>query len=381
MENYLKAYVAELKVLSPVHVGNGTKLNKKEYTFQRTSGKVHVMDIQKMYAGLGRKGLQRQFTDYYLQQRAVTLDRWLRDNNIGPADYNKWVSYSMEGGDCLAERGRPAEIALFQKDAYGCPYVPGTSIKGMLRTILLAYELDRDKELCKNLRVDLPRTARNSTDKRKWFLNKERKEVEQEVFNTLNRINEKGKVLPVGDAVNDCLSGLIVSDSEPLKVTDLVLCQKMDQMVNGEVNKINILRESLRPGTVIRFKLTIDTALCKYNIEDIKNAVRVFGELYFDMFSSKFRGTDRPGPATVWLGGGAGFATKTVIYPLLGYSAGVMTSMEVFKKTLPWKVADQHKHYNDNKVGVSPHMLKCTEYRGKRYQMGMCSLGLKEIVQ
>ena len=170
MNNYLEAYEAELKVLSPVHVGNGTKLNKKEYVFQRNSGKVYVMDIQKMYVGLTKKGLQRQFTDYYLQQKSVDLGRWMRENNVGPADYNKWVSYSMEGGDCLAERGKPAEIAMFQKDAYGCPFVPGTSIKGMLRTILLAYELDNDKNLCGNLRVDLPRIARNSTDNRKRFL-------------------------------------------------------------------------------------------------------------------------------------------------------------------------------------------------------------------
>ena len=380
MKNYLEAYEAELKVLSPVHVGNGTKLNKKEYIFQRNSGKVYVMDIQKMYVGLAKKGLQRQFTDYYLQQRTVDLGWWMRENNVGPADYNKWVSYSMEGGDCLSERGRPAEIAMFQKDAYGCPFVSGTSIKGMLRTILLGYELDNNKNLCGNLRADLPRIARNSTDNRKRFLSRERKTVEQEVFNTLNRTDKNGKLLPAADAVNDCLSGLIVSDSEPLKVTDLVLCQKMDQKVNGEINKLNILRESLKPGTVIKFKLTIDAALCKYTIEDIKNAIRVFGELYYGMFSGKFQGTDRPGPSTVWLGGGTGFATKTVIYPLLGYEAGVMTSMEVFNKTLPRKVAEQHRHSNDNRVGVSPHMLKCTEYKGKRYQMGMCSLNFKEVI-
>ncbi|MBQ9065059.1 MAG: type III-A CRISPR-associated RAMP protein Csm5 [Blautia sp.] len=374
MKDYLKAYQAELKVITPVHIGNGVKLNKKEYIFQRNTGKVYVMNIQKMFAGLARKGLQRQFTDYYLQPRSFELDRWLRDNRIGSADYNSWVSYSMEGGGCLADRGRKAEIAVFQKDAYGCPYVPGTAIKGMLRTILMAYELSRNPDLCRNMRQDLPRIARNDRKNRKYYLSGEHKSIEQETFYTLNRQDEKGKPVRPTDAVNDCLSGLIVGDSEPLKTSDLVLCQKLDQKANGEVNKINILRESLKPGCIIRFKVTIDSMICKYTMEDIQKAINIFGDLYYDLFSSHFKDTDRTKPGTVWIGGGTGFATKTVIYPLLGYAPGVMTAMEVFDKTLSQKARSEHRHDRDKSIGISPHMLKCTEYKGKQCQMGMCQM-------
>ena len=374
MNDYLEAYQAELKVLTPVHVGDGTKLNKKEYIFQRNTGKVSVMDIPQMYQGLARKGLQRKFTEYFLEQRSSDLGKWMRDNNVGPADYNKWVRYSMEGGGCLADRGRRAEIIPFQKDAYGCPFIPGSTIKGMLRSILLSYELNADQNLCRSLRQDLPRTARNGGGSRKKFLSREQGQIEEEVFHILNRQDERGKEQRKSDAVNDCLSGLIVGDSEPLSVNDLVLCQKIDQNVNGEINKINILRESLKPGTVIRFRITIDAALCKYTIEEIQDAIRTFGEMYFEMFSGRFPDTDRPSPDTVWIGGGTGFATKTVLYPLLGYEAGVMTAMEVFENTLSYKAKNEHKHNRDNRLGVSPHMLKCTEYQGRRVQMGMCRL-------
>lgn len=379
MNNYLEAYQAEMTAQTPVHVGSGLKLNKKEYVFQRSSGKVHVMDIQKMFSGLARKGLQRQFTDYYLEQRSSDLNRWFSDNRVGPSDYNSWISYTLEGGGCLAEKGRRAEIIPFQKDAYGCPYIPGTTIKGMLRTILLSYELANDSSLCGTLRNELARKARNSRDKRQYFLKEEHREIEKEVFHILAREDEKGKPVPANNAVNDCLSGLIVSDSEPLSTSDLVLCQKLDFAPDGGENKLPILRESLKPGTVIRFRITIDAAVCKYSIEDIQEAVKLFGELYFDMFLRHFKNTDRPGPDNVWVGGGTGFAAKTVVYPLLGYKAGVMTTMEIFNKTLSNDARIHHKHEYDNRLGVSPHMLKCTEYHGKRCQMGICRLSFSRI--
>lgn len=374
MNDYLKACQAELIVLTPVHVGNGAKLNKKEYIFQRNTGRVHVMDIQKMYAGLSRKGLQRRFTEYYLQPKSPDLDRWLRENGVGTTDYKNWISYSMEGGGCLADRGRRTEILPFQKDAYGCPYIPGTTIKGMLRSILLSYELSKDESKGRNLREDLPRIARNDTGNRTRFLSREQKGLEQEVFYTLNRKDEKGKPVRASDAVNDCLSGLIVSDSEPLKTSDLVLGQKLDQRINGEINKLPILRECLKPGCIIRFTLTIDEALCRYSIADIEEAINYFGDMQYEMFISRFANTDRPRPGTVWIGGGTGFVSKTVVYPLVGYKLGVMTTMEVFKKTLSPKARNEHKHDRDNREGISPHMIKCTEYDGRVYQMGMCQL-------
>ena len=92
----------------------------------------------------------------------------------------------------------------------------------------------------------------------------------------------------------------------------------------------------------------------------------------------KFAGADRPLPGTVYLGGGTGYFTKTVLYPLLGYKEGLRTASRILDQTLPPKIREKHGHNLDARKGVSPHMLKCTEYRGKRYQMGMCTISLVE---
>ena len=72
---------------------------------------------------------------------------------------------------------------------------------------------------------------------------------------------------------------------------------------------------------------------------------------------------------TVFLGGGSGFVSKTVIYSLLGEREGVQAVKDIFDKTY---VPKEHKHYKDCRLGVSPHVLKCTKYCGKTYMMGQC---------
>ena len=44
------------------------------------------------------------------------------------------------------------------------------------------------------------------------------------------------------------------------------------------------------------------------------------------------------------------------------------------ENTFSSKSKKTHKHDRDNHLGVSPHMLKCTEYQGRKVQMGMCRL-------
>ena len=95
------------------------------------------------------------------------------------------------------------------------------------------------------------------------------------------------------------------------------------------------------------------------------------------MYVKLFAGADRLIPGTVYLGGGTGYFTKTVLYPLLGYKV-LRTASRILDQTLPPKIREKHGHNLDVREEVSPHMLKCTEYRGRRYQMGMCTISLVE---
>ena len=117
-------------------------------------------------------------------------------------------------------------------------------------------------------------------------------------------------------------------------VDDLVLCQRVELHTDGKERKLNMLREMLRPGTKIRFQVTIDASICDMTEKDINQAVSYFGKNYFECFLQKYPGMDAPSEQSVWLGGGAGFVTKTEVYPLFGTSPGVELTARIFKAVL-----------------------------------------------
>ena len=117
--------------------------------------------------------------------------------------------------------------------------------------------------------------------------------------------------------------------------------------------------------------LTIDKTLCTLSPEDIMESVEIFYDTYYDVFQKKFSGTDSAADNTVFLGGGSGFVSKTIVYALYGEQEAIHTTKDIFEKT---NVPREHKHGMDPRLGVSPHILKCTHYRGKEYMMGQCEM-------
>ena len=346
MKDYLKVYKAKLHVLSPTFVGSGKEISKKEYRLSYADQKVIVYDPAKFYQLIAKNNKTRQYEDFLLNEKVADLYSWLKNNRLNFDEINDAVRYTVDFGDSF--KIIRTHIMEFSKDAYGNPYVPGSSLKGILRTILLDYEI------------------RNDTDR---FADKSNaKMIETEVFNTCGKDKDN-----LSNAVNDVLQGLIVSDSKPLKNSDLVLCQKIDLNIEKQENKLNIMRECIKPGTAIEFDITIDTSICKYDSGLIMKAINEFNNMYYECFLSKFDFEQSPDD-TVYLGGGVGFVAKTYIYPLLGYKKGLKETQNILQKSFK-----RHGHFKDIKIGVSPHILKCTRYQGSRYQMGMCKFTMTEV--
>ena len=366
MKDFIKPYHVKLIAKGPIFVGNGEEYNKKEYVFDGKKGKVTIPKIEEMYSYLRRQGLSREFEKFMLNDRNHDLGEWLREKRIRGSDMEKWTVYSMDCGDAILEKGK-MHILQCIKNAYGNPYIPGSSIKGMLRTILLSDQIVNEPARYQQLAEEI-RNASGQSKRREQYLLREMKNVEVEAFHCLG-LNKKDKT----QMVNDSLSGLIVSDSNELSVEQLGLFQKVDVHRDGTEKRLPILRECILPGTEISFTITIDRSKCRYTIEELKKAVESFSDNNYQFFLSKYRNIAKPDPGTVWLGGGAGFTSKTVNYPL-HQARGLQMAMEVFDKTLSGKQKAEHKHNLDAKIGVSPHVLKCTYYKGARLQFGECGI-------
>ena len=146
-----------------------------------------------------------------------------------------------DSGD-LGELNRVTNMALFQKDPYGRPYIPGSSLKGALRTIVLGNKICSN---LKNYEEDRRRICAAKYWHRASYLSKEMADLERRAFSS-----EKGK--------KNSMCGLRISDSKPLSVKNLTLCQKVDVDVKGKENDLPIVRECLKPGTEVQFTMTID---------------------------------------------------------------------------------------------------------------------------
>ena len=368
MAKGLQHYTITLITEGPLFIGSGKTIGKKEYIFDARRQLVHIPDLVKMNRFFLERRLEKAYEEYILNDKR-DFAAWLRSNQIDEHQYRSWVRYSIDSGDAVFEQRGKKEIATFLKDAYGCPYVPGSSLKGALRTVLLAAEVLNEPD-----RFRRSRNAVRNAELRpgsKGNLREEKNQLEQGVFHTLNR-NEKRK----SDAVNDLLCGLRIGDSEPLRVDDLALCQKIDVTRDGVDKRLPILRECIRPETEIRFPLTIDPRYCTLTPQDIMEAANQFVRFYDKCFLEKFPTRDIRGGGNLYLGGGCGYVSKTVTYPLLGEQS-VRRVSEIINATLSRTAAIQHKHSRDASRGVSPHMIKCTQYDGQLYEMGACSLEIQ----
>lgn len=368
MRSYLSTYKITLETKSPLYIGSGKTMGKKEYIYNKAKKEVVVPDIMKMYQGLRKKGLAEAYERFLLDSREKDLYMWLRNHNVDYEEYRKWKQYSYDSSDIVFDK-QARDVSLFVKDPYGNPYVPGSSLKGGFRTIFCVDELLYNDRLKKQTQDTIQSQLRNSRPGRA-FLQKEIKEIEADVFNTIEI--EK---IPKRNAVHDNMKGIIISDSKPLKVEDLTLCQKIDVDTRGNKTRMPILRECIKPGTIIQFDLTVDDSINQYNNESILDAVNNFLEgyhLFLDKYESYNKEKD-----IIYLGGSVGFASKTIIYGLFPEREAVKAISMIFDKTLPYKMKQQHHHERDLRLGVSPHIKKCTEYAGKEYEFGKCKIWIE----
>ena len=350
MKNVLQVHNVQLEVLAPLHIASGITITKKEYLVNKD--KIQILDIPKLFSAFSAKGAnaERDFSDYLLNPKSFTTPSQLaRNHSLRIEDF---IVYELDS--CLDRENtnfKKLEIKSFIKDSYGLPYIPGSSLKGAIRSALIAYKVY------------------NSSSLKSRYIN--------EIKNTLNTnardISKVSRKLEEEFDVKDgkkFLSGLIVSDSKPvLEKNSLILAQKYDYSIKEEVSSLPIYRESLRPKIKIDFTITIDTSsMGDIDVPYIQKALNFYQKQAFKYFYNEFNnGDDSDG--IIWLGGGAGFTSKTIIYQLFEDEASRVTN-DIFRATLPRKIYELHNHDNPSSAKLSPHMSKCTVYDDHLYDMG-----------
>lgn len=367
MRNFLERYEVKLRTIGPVHISSGESLRKDQWIRNERNGTATMIDFPKFVEFLSKKNLLESYEKSLMGKNKVPLFAWLRDNGINQHDILEFTSYTLDIRGLNLKNGQIKDMQLAIKDPFGLPYIPGSSLKGAIRNVLMAKRL-KESRLTSQKIVD---EIEHFTGNRRMFLEREKKRLNADVFHTLERSDNKS------DAVNDVMRGVRISDSNSVELSSLTLCQKIDVGVKGKETELPIIRECIKPDTEFYFDLTIDRTETDVTIEEIKLAIDQFLNDYNNMFLEAFREETIYQSQVIYLGGGVGFPSKTVLNQIL--------ENEPDRVKLVGKTIDQtlgkgmKRHSRDFTKGVSPVVVKLTEIDRELFQMGPCSIEFSRV--
>lgn len=384
----MRYWEMELDVCTPLFIGSGEKITKLDYVYRYNDGKVYMLDEAKWASFLKRARLMDDFVSQVALGKCFSLDSYLKNHRELAARLHtsdivmelKRRGVFHEGIPAYVTGKNPNDIVTFARNGLGERYIPGSSLKGAFRTAILAYVLlNIDRTKCYN---KLEHATRNAVD-----------ETMDDVEKYLGiRIDKDGKY----DMVNSRFKGLTVSDAKLINETAAIV-QKWDlSLTKSQSEKkpkyLPIYREAIVPATKAVFTIGIDGSergMGEIGVKTAGNllhALSVFRNLQYKTYKeaidkvykgsvdhSVFRYLDELNEANLVLGGGTGYISKTLIYPIAGSrEKGKSIARKILSEQFnrPGRKYD-HKHRYDDII--SPHTLKLTK-SNDMHMMGLCNI-------
>lgn len=385
----------ELTCIAPVHVGSGQKLKSFEYLYDRRKDEVAFLNESKWIALLAQHDLMDAFADAVMSGAFLrqSIREWLLDHQIKEGELRTIILRRAASAPLITkERGRTKlnDIVAQTTLADGRPYIPGSTIKGALRTGMLYYAIRRDPARFRSTWQEILRSLREPLRNQKKTSDCMMSRVEQTLLHTLCLSDD----VKTGDAVSSAMRGLRVSDAVGT-VRDTVVLQKVDATTKkkrqGEnVSELPLFRECIPAGTKLRFAVTADLSMLEtadirsldealagvraYTADGLRRLAAVFGGGYYRPLFDEAKEAD------VLLGGGTGFLSKTLVYALAGSDEEAHTFIASYldaafqtrnRRTGQREPAHRHKELDGK---ISPRTLKRAVMGQDDWIMGLCSI-------
>jgi len=217
-----RLYQLKISVLTPLHIGDGEEL-LHEYDYAIHAGRTWRINEAAL--------LDAQQVDDPLQATVLAQPP---ARLLQPQDFqegSQFFRYIIQGTPRSAAEG--AQLRAQIKDPFDRPYLPGSSLKGALRTALAWHAWEQ-----KRLSPELARLGRSP----KWAA----QNYEHELFGP--------------DPNRDLLRALQVSDSQPASAERLMALNVRVLNRSGSFGS-PIEVEAIRPDTVLAASLKLDLAL------------------------------------------------------------------------------------------------------------------------
>ncbi len=250
-----EVYTVNVEVQTPVHVGSGETVNALSYL--RVKDMLYVVDPDRWQRWLEKEKVTSRFLQWMdgvvqtlntPQQRQMSLTRFLTDSlrrQDVEAVAKQVAAYPLHMEQC----GEPDPVRGFKahlRDARRCAYLPGSSLKGAIRTALLEDLLLEDDHLNRYLQQPLQQRLKTAAGDRRR-LRHEVRNVWQQMEQALLRGGRQ-------KANFDLLRFVMVSDSEPFEPEQVSLRLVRSE---GTDRRTDTWLEMVRAGASTRFTLTL----------------------------------------------------------------------------------------------------------------------------
>lgn len=131
-----------IKTLSPLHIGNGEKYNSLAYLEDIGAKKVYIVDFEKIEGILNTKEME-SFMNWVTSTEYPSLYNFIKDilKRAGLMnEFKKVAIYSLNNYSTVRNL-RDIECFIKQNNK---PYIPGTEIKGAIRTAIAYHLLNKN---------------------------------------------------------------------------------------------------------------------------------------------------------------------------------------------------------------------------------------------
>lgn len=387
-------YRISVEVLTPLFIGSGENITKKEYAYDPKNKELYIIDNNKLINLLLRTGHLDSYEQFLLNYKATDLMKWLVNMKLDK-NIDSYTKYKLKSEIHLSSNNykeskkqrsnRNYGIELFVKDPYDKVIVPGSSIKGAIRTALIgSFYYDSFEQYEKEIKKEAEKIkseVKSITENNIYAKKNNSKKLSLRRSRTLGDINkeESEKVFNESSKSNAILIDqysryITISDSDSINVDNLTLVQKVDVNYDGKETKLPIYRECLAPGTKFNFLISLPEKLpftnkhFVFDIDKIFNSIdlKSENEFYFEEYDEI-----NTNGALIRLGGGVGYINKTINYLKYDGKDALEISQAILNNLF------KNKGHLDGET--SPLVKKMTYYKDNLVPMGVCSLLYQKV--
>lgn len=379
-----------LDIITPVNIASNEKLNTTDYIYDSKNQVAYFLNPLLWHKFIYTKKLFPAYMDFIndkTKPRKI-LYKWLIEQGYNIEDIKEVVKYKLIAHENIDKISKDSlnDIILQTKLIDGSAYIPGSTLKGLIRTAILYDLLQKNPHLKQRLWQSLERAinGNKSYDEIKRVENNLNRLLTAEIEGTGKREYTKYDKKSTKIEYYNFMQGIKLSDAiAEIKHNNLVLLKKIDLAVKDNYikeNSLSVYRECIEPKTRFYFDMQIEKRFTqKLNInsaEDILIMIQTFFDASNELLSSAF-GKDYgflfndANLGNTYIGGGTGFLTKT----LVAYLAPTkMRAKEFISRYLNMKFKQRvNRGIRDTKI--APRTLKATKYNGKLTLLGIAKIG------